>query len=121
MYPRKVLNEFKQGAESWSPGRASHGQLREDQQVAKKKRVRFDSDCARKVPANTRKSKTARANKKSQSSKTDDESDEEGPSGRFQQTVSCSLGEVREAVKLLQECHRDKVRTTGFGCVFDWV
>jgi hypothetical protein len=45
----------------------------------------------------------------------------DAPTDRFQQTVRCSLGEVREAVKLLQECHRVKVREAGFGCVFDWV
>lgn len=28
---------------------------------------------------------------------------------------------MREAAKLLQDCHRVKVRTTCFGCVFDWV
>ena len=40
---------------------------------------------------------------------------------RFQQTVRCSVGEVREAAKLLKEPHRAKVREAGFGCVFDWV
>ena len=40
---------------------------------------------------------------------------------RFQQTVRCSLGEVRAAAKLLKDTHRAKVREGGFGCVFDWV
>lgn len=40
---------------------------------------------------------------------------------RFQQTVRCSIGEVREAAKLLKEPHIQIVRDAGFGCVFDWV
>ena len=55
--------------------------------------------------------------KKGKCSKNDDD----GPARRFQQTVRCSLGEVYEAVKLLKDSHRAKVRQAGFACVFDWV
>lgn len=53
-------------------------------------------------------------------SKGDDDSDV-APSGRFQQTVRCSLGEVIEAARLLKDSHRAKVRLAGFGSVFEWV
>ncbi|KAK1683286.1 hypothetical protein QYE76_044134 [Lolium multiflorum] len=47
--------------------------------------------------------------------------DLDGEKTRFQQTIRCSLGEVRSAAAMLKENHRLKVEKAGFGCVFQWV
>ena len=47
--------------------------------------------------------------------------DLDGEKTRFQQTIRCSLGEVRSAAAMLKQQHRLKVEQAGFGCVFQWV
>ena len=66
-------------------------------------------------------SKKPAALNKARGRKKKSDADEDLENTRFQQTIRCSLGEVRAAVKLLKEPHRAKVVEAGFGCVFDWV
>ena len=42
-----------------------------------------------------------------------------GEAKRFNKTVHCSLGEVKNCAEMLQPRHKTRVIKTGFGCVFD--
>jgi len=66
-------------------------------------------------------SKRSEVRKKPQGRKREKDVDKDAESKRFQQTVRCSIGEVREAAKLLKPAHTAKVVEAGFGCVFGWV
>lgn len=62
-----------------------------------------------------------RPTKKTMARKRKADEDLDGEKTRFQQTIRCSLGEVRSAAAMLKQQHRLKVEQAGFGCVFQWV